>query len=333
MVVEGTYDIVYQHMQGDQLPQNTDAVIAAGVVIGSAGVGSVTLDIESVAITPAFTLDTGDGNGALAFPVSEYNDANFYLRSVNNPDDAMFIGASDVAPVAVRVINSDMVIDSGTGTLGPYAVLYRHETGNAVPQNTNAVVPGQTSLTLNSDDDLPVAVTSVNITGRFTLNGSNFPGDAGNSVKFLLRAANNASDEFLFGFSDLSNEPVKLIPGTYDVVLDYLEGDDVPQNEKHTVAFDKALTADQTLRVNVAAKAVKPSFSLDGAPFQASIYQSAKFYLRDTTTNKRIFLGNSYGNNDAVTVVNGNYDVIYERRFGSEVPQNIDSKVGSVVVQ
>ncbi|NOX92742.1 MAG: hypothetical protein GXP18_09930 [Gammaproteobacteria bacterium] len=327
LVVEGTYDIVYQHVQGNDLPVNTDAIVASNVIIDGT---SLSIDIASVAITPSFTLD------GTAFPQDEYNDANFYLRSTNNNNDVMFLGASEVAPAVVRVISSDMDTDAGVAVLGAYDVLYRHETGEGVPQNANAVV--RSNVTLNSDvSPFAVPVSSVEVTGRFTLNGNDFPNDASDSVQFLLRG-NDTSDVFLFAFSDISSAPVKLVsmPGsyeTYDVIIDHLDGDAVPQNKMHVVKFNELLDANKSLLVSVVIKRVAPGFTLDGMVFPSSLYQSARFYLRDTTTNKRIFLGSSYRNNDAVTVVKGTYEVIYEHRYGETVPQNVDSKVGFIDVK
>ena len=320
LVVEGTYDIVYQYVQGNALPINTDAVVARNVVIGAAN-SSVTINIESVAITPSFTLD-GD-----AFPEDEYNDANFYLRAVNNNNDAMFLGASEVAPVTVRVISSDM--DTGAAVLGAYDVLYRHESGKDVPQNANAVVRG--NVMINSDaSPFTVPVTSVSITGRFTLNGNDFPGEANNSVQFLLRDADNDSDAFLFGLSDITNEPVKLVPGTYHVVMDHLDGDAVPQNEMHEVDFNNVLTSDQTLQVNIPAVRVDPSFTLDGQAFPASIYQSATFYLYDFRTGTRIFLGRSDKKNAPVMVIKEDHEIVYEHLSGGDVPQNTNNNLGLI---
>lgn len=308
-VVEGDYDIVYRHVQGDQLPINTDAVVMAAVTIDSGG-SAQDIAMTSVAITPSFTLDDG------AFPESEYNDANFFLRDTTNHNDEMLLGSSHFAmPDPVRVINSTMV--------GNYDVLYRHETGEGVPQNTNAVM--QSNVVLNADQALAVPVMSVNVDGLFTLNGNDFPSDASNSVQFLLRDSSNDSDEFLFGFSEIANEAVKLIPGTYHVVMDHLEGDAVPQNEMHEVDFNNLLDVDQTLRVNIPAVRVDPSFTLDGQAFPASIYQSATFYLRDLHTNTRIFLGRSYQNNAPVMVIKEDHEVIYEHLYGEQTPQNTNN--------
>jgi len=326
LVIEGTYDVVYQHVQGSDLPVNTDAVVASNVVIDSAN-PSQNIDIRSVAITPGFTLDGS------AFPQDEYNDANFYLRAVNNNNDVMFLGASEIASTVVRVISSDMDTDLGVSELllGAYDVLYRHESGEEVPQNANALVPGRNNIVLNSDQVLMVPVTSVNITGRFTLNGNSFPGDINNSVQFLLRDSSNDSDEFLFGFSDISNEAVKLIPGTYHVVMDHLYGSAVPQNKMHKVDFNNVFSEDQTLNVNIPAVRVNPGFTLDGQAFPASVYQSATFYLLyDFRTETRIFLGRSYKKNTPVMVIKENHDIIYEHMNGDQVPQNTNNNLGAV---
>jgi hypothetical protein len=323
-VVEGTYDIVYHHVQGDALPINSDAVIASDVLIDGVN-NSQTIDISSVAVTPAFTL-----NGS-PFPQDEYNDANFYLRGTNNHTDEMYLGASEVAPVAVRVINSDFDTDvNGGGVLfGNYDVMYRHETGEGVPQNSNALVlSGQV---LNADGALNIAINTVNVAGVFTLNGNNFPNDASNSVRFLLRDANNDSDEFHFGFSNTSNEAVMLIAGTYHVVMDHIEGEDVPQNTMHEVDFNNLLDEDQDLRVNVPAVRVDPTFTLDGMAFPASYYQRATFYLREKHEPfNLIFLGESYKDNAPVMVIKENYDAVYEYGSGEQVPQNIKKNVGLV---
>ncbi len=326
-VAEGTYDIVYQHVQGNQLPVNTDAVIAKGVLIGSSGASSINVDIASVAITPAFSLD---GN---AFPASEYNDANFYLRSLNNANDVMFIGASEVAPTAVRVISSAMDIDAGAPVLalGDYQVLYRHASGQVVPQNSNAVVLNNQTLATDGAA-LNVAVNSLEVSGKFTLNGKSFPNDASNSVQFFLRGDDQA-DAFLFGYSDLSNEPVRVvsIPGsyeTYDVFMDHLAGDGVPQNEMHEMAFNKLLDTDgATLSVDIPAVRVKPTFTLDGQAFPASIYQSATFYLHDLHGGSLIFLGYSYKDNDPVMVIKEDHEVIYGHLNGEQTPQNSQSNL------
>ena len=323
LVLEGTYDIVYRHREGDALPINTDAVIASNVLIDAANPAQ-NINIGSVEVVPTFSLNGAD------FPQDEYSHANFYLRNSQNHADEMFLAASDVLPNAVRVIRSDFDTDIDTPVLafGSYDVLYRHETGDAVPQNTNAVIDGASNQAFVTDGPLAVAITSVEVGGAFTLNGNPFPSDANNNVRFLLRDSNNDSDEFLFGFSDISNEPVMIVSGTYHVVMDHQQGEDVPQNKMHEVDFNVQLNADQTLSVDVPVVRVDPGFTLDGQAFSNSFYQSATFYLREIHAPfNRIFLGYSYKNNQPVMVIEEDYDVVYEHLYGNQVPQNTNSTI------
>ncbi|MDT8385431.1 MAG: hypothetical protein RRB22_13570 [Gammaproteobacteria bacterium] len=318
-VIEGSYDIIYRHVQGDQLPLNRDVVVASDVLIGTPGTngGVAALDIAmtSVVISPSFTL-----NGS-AFAQSEYNNADFYLRGLTD-EDVMLLGASEIAsPAPVRVVP------------GTYDVLYRHETGAAVPQNANAVVLSDVLLDMNGG--LAIDVPSVSVTGRFTLNGNSFPADAGNSVQFFLQGE-DADDVFLFGFSDIaSNEAVNLVSingsyDSYDVLMDHLNGDAVPQNQMHAVDFNNLLDADQTLLVDIPAVRVASVFTLDGVAFPASIYQSARFYLRDIHTGSLIFLGRSDRSNNPVMVIKEDHEIIYEHFSGEQVPQNTHRLLGIV---
>ncbi|MBL1276595.1 MAG: hypothetical protein COB30_010935 [Ectothiorhodospiraceae bacterium] len=318
MVVSGSYDIVYQHLQGDAVPNNSHAVIMNSVLIDASNQSQIAA-INSVLVTPIFSLDGG------SFPQSEYQDANFFLRNASNHDDELLLGASHFAsPVAVRAISSLEV--------GNYDVLYRVEDGTEVPQNTNAVV--QTNITLDADVVLPVPVMSIEVTGQFTLNGNSFPGGVGNSVRFMLRGDDD-EDVFLLGYSDINNEPVKLVSisgasgyETYDVIMDHVEGIEVPQNVMHIVDFDEVLSVNDVYGVDITARRVLPEFTLDGLAFPASIYQSATFYLRDRTTNQRIYLGRSDKNNSAVMLIKEDYDIIYEHLNGDLVPQNSYSVLG-----
>ncbi len=115
-VIEGNYDIAYQHETGDEVPANEEAVIAADQLVNMAN-PAASINIQSALISPLYSHNGG------AFPVSEYQDANIYLRG-DNPDDVFFLGNThDASPADVRVIQ------------GSYDIIYQHETGDQVPQN------------------------------------------------------------------------------------------------------------------------------------------------------------------------------------------------------
>lgn len=78
-VIEGTYDLVYRHETGSAVPANAEAIILSDQEINQA-TPTAEPDIPTILITPAYTLD-----GA-PFPISEYDDANIYLRGSNDND-------------------------------------------------------------------------------------------------------------------------------------------------------------------------------------------------------------------------------------------------------
>ncbi len=311
-VISGSYDIVYKHENGGTVPLNSDAVVGTAVDI-STNPTTVNLVINIADLTPSYTLD---GN---PFPVSEYDDARVYLRRSGTIADIMLLGNThDPSPAAVRVVQ------------GSYDVMYNHESGIAVPQNLFAQV--ETGFAADDDKALPVTVTSVDVTGDFSLNNGAFPGSQNHTANFMLRDSTNKWDTFLLGQSHLTNEAVKIIPGTYVVLYQHQEGANVPQNSYRIVQGPVLLNASQQLNVNVEARKVSPQFTLNGAAFPASIYQSALFYLRDETNQDRFYLGSSYTANDPVMAVAGTYDVLYEHAIGDSVPINDRAVVDNVVI-
>lgn len=309
-VIEGTYNIVYAHESGTSVPLNSQAIVAANQVIDT-GNSSVNLDILTALITPDMS---HNGN---AFPVSEYNDANIYLRGTNNVDDQLLLSNTHTAsPAAVNVVQ------------GTYDVVYEHETGSEVPQNTNAVVAS--NQLLNSDQVLPVSVTSVDITGIFTLNGNNFTVNPYQVAEFHLRGV-DAGDEFLLGYSNEGTGIAKLIAGTYDVVYRHTDGNNIPRNPENTIMTDQLLDTTKSIRINVTGSRVKPVFTLNNGAFPDDNNNVASFYLHGESDIDRIYIGKSYiTQNDSVFVINDNYDVKYEYFKGDLIPVNERALVTNV---
>ena len=307
-VIDGTYDVVYAHQNGTSIPANPDAVIMSGVTIDS-GNAVFVVNVLSAAITPQYSLNGG------SFPISEYQDGEIYLRGSTDADVLLLSNTHVASPPAVYVVR------------GNYDVIYRHETGDQVPQNANAVI--QANVALNSDQALPVTVNTVDITGTFTLNGNSFPANVFESARFNLVGA-NAEDRFRFGDSYDDSSTVKIIPGTYDVQYRHLFGTQVPLNVNKVVDSGLLLDTTKSIRVNAVARTIAPTFKLNGSPFPKSIYHYAEFYLRDPSNADRIFLGYSYLDNGDTMVINGNYDVLYEYVQGDQVPVNERAVVDNV---
>jgi len=75
-------------------------------------------------------------------------------------------------------------------------------------------------------------------------------------------------------------------------------------------------------------------FSLNGEPFPASIYESADFYFADPASGDVIFLGSSYEEQtEPVSIIVGTYDVVYQIKYGEQLPQNTISNLFPTVLQ
>lgn len=307
-VIEGNYDIVYSYVDGTDVPVNMEAVVASNIDINTANPAQ-SLDILTALITPQYSLDGG------AFPVSEYQDAQILLRGFTDNDIMVLGNTHDANPVAVKVVRGD------------YDVIYSHETGDQVPLNSNFVA--QTDKALNADQDLAIDISSVNITGTFTLNGGDFPASAYEEAEFYLSGA-DPDDVILLGFSFEGSGTVQIISGTYDVIYKHVDGSAIPQNSENTIMAGVLLNTSQNIGINVDSTSIKPVFTLNGGPFPESGYENADLYLHGTTAADRVFLGRSYLDNEALKVINGTYGVFYEYEQGSSIPVNSRALVDNI---
>ena len=87
-IVQGTYDVLYQHETGDSVPQNVDGLVQATGLINSDQ--DLTIAVIAGSVAPSFTLNGG------AFPVTEYDDARFYLKPAAG-GERIFLGNSHTA--------------------------------------------------------------------------------------------------------------------------------------------------------------------------------------------------------------------------------------------
>jgi len=241
--------------------------------------------------------------------VSEYQDANIYLRGASNNDDQILMSNTHTAsPPEIKIIH------------GTYDVIYQHETGDEVPQNTNAVVAK--NVLLNVDDVLPVDIESVDITGIFTLNGNAFTSSQFQEAEFHFRGT-EPGDELLLGYSHDGDGTAKIISGTYDVVYKHTDGNNIPRNPENTIMSALLLDTSQSIRIDVHATFLSPVFTLNNQPFPEDNTEIAKFYLHGDSAADRIYFGSSYlFQNSSTLVINDNYDVMYEYLKGDTIPIN-----------
>ena len=152
-IVAGNYDILYRHLQGQQVPQNTDALLGQTLVDGDA-----TLDIGMTAATfsaPVYH------NGA-PFPAQPMQSANILVRDQDSPDWALVGNTSEQTVTALLATDT-------------YDIYYVHVAGDDVPRNVFAVI--HEDLVVSSPPvfapqggGFQLDVDSVVITGQMLLN-------------------------------------------------------------------------------------------------------------------------------------------------------------------
>jgi hypothetical protein len=309
VVIPGTYDIVYSHVAGTSVPMNDEAVVAGDVLIDATHTAP-TLDVQSALVTPAFT-----HNGA-AFPAMG-SWALISLRGTS-PGDTFALGAtSQAVPLPVRVVE------------GAYDVLYAHQFGTDLPQNSRALL--EAAHVVAGDEVLAVAVTSVVVTPSFRHNGLGFPSSAGERAAFVLEGS-QAGDTIPLGLSNVSPGGVRVVAGTYDVVYRHELGTSIPRNPGHRVVDDRSLVASQLLAIDVSSHLRLPSFTIDGQPPPDTALQSGSVSLRDSD-GSLLPLGRTDLAPSSVRIIEGTYDVVYDFSAGTtQVARNSMTTVTTVVV-
>ncbi len=267
------------------------------------------IDVPAVTLTSSYTIN-GD-----PFSESQYTRAFFSLR---NPDsgDTVELGYSN------DQYHSTLIIP------GVYDVNYAHTIGSEIPQNKDAVV--RSAVSIQTDQDLDINVSSVVIRPHFTLNGKPFSTSAYNSAEFHLQHI-SGGERIPLGKSYQASDPIHILPGIYNVIYSHQNGSGVPQNQDAIVKAAVTIDADQVLGVNVPAVTLTSSYTMNGDPFPESQYVRAFFSLRNPDSGDTVALGYSNDQYHNTLIIPGVYDVIYAHTQGSEIPQNKDVIVVSDV--
>ena len=208
-VVAGNYRTQYRHVYGGaQVPVNRGNEIEAGFSL----LEDQSLDINATAFQAQFTFTL---NGA-PFPVSEYDDALFYLQPQDG-GERILLGNSYDGSGTVRVIPDT------------YTVVYEHVTGNQVPGNKHATI--LSGVVVSDTTALPINLEATQINPSFTLNGFPFPATLNEHALFVMQTTDMGNEVFL-GRSFLSPTTLFALNGSYDVFYEYINGATIPVNDR-----------------------------------------------------------------------------------------------------
>jgi len=176
---------------------------------------------------------------------------------------------------------------------------------------------------------LTVNVPSVEITPVFKLNGQPFPGAEAGVASFTLWASRPSElfdgPQLALGLSNQPAEPVRVVPGVYDVYYSWISGSDIPRNEMTRLLRGVVLRSDRVLPINVPMVAVQGQKLHNGAPFESG--GSAAFRLRPAGRSGEVPLGGILPAAFSVRVIPGPYALEYDWEAGANLPQNRHAQV------
>ena len=173
-VIAGSYDVVYQHVLGGDVPQNKNALLSGDIHID----GAAELNIN----VPARLYSAGVYHNGELFPASAQQVADIFLR---NPDtgDQLLLGRTPFQFL------SQLVID------GTYDAYYSYFAGDQIPANQMALF--QQGVMVESVGPLDqnqgggggneLHVTSMVVAGSMSINGGPFPENQFDDGLMLLK--------------------------------------------------------------------------------------------------------------------------------------------------
>jgi len=212
MIIDGEYDVVYDHAGGETIPQNNGAVLPDSVVVDEAD-EAADINVDSVTVQGNLMLD-GD-----SFIQSVYHTAEFYLYR-NGGGTPILLGKTykDTEPLVILA--------------GNYDVVYEHIDGDLLPQNLHHVMLAGQAYT--SDATIDVNVLSRSVRPQFTLNGQPFPASPYEHADYYLHG-NHPDDYAHLSSSPAQGEEALVIQGSYDAVYRFVQGSIVPRNSEAVV--------------------------------------------------------------------------------------------------
>ncbi len=315
VIISGTYDATYARLDGILVPQNSNAMAASAELIDVDQTHDV--DVPRAIVVPTFTLD---GN---AFPTSVYSSAELFLRPTGGTE-LISLGTTNLQPY-----DNVMVVP------GVYDVIYSIRQGDELPQNEYAVVIRSEDIS-TTPHALNVDIESASFHGTWRLAIDSvlgeFPTSPYHHGEYSLQT--NNGDYVALGPTHMSAGPIPAITGTYNIVYSHIDGDLVPQNIGTVFNRNFSLPPGQTIYEDIIdAWTVVPNFSLAGAAFPGSVYESAEIFLKDRDIEAITSLGRTHNEPTNLIIIDGEYDIVYDHVDGETIPQNEYAVLpGSVVV-
>lgn len=269
----------------------------------------IPINIRSSLLAGEFLL-----NGAL-YQESDLSSYAVELSRTRDPTNKVFLGYFYDQEYAVSVIK------------GVYRPDYYYQFGDVVPNNYGQRLAMRINAIL--DTVTSIDIESIDVAFQPLLNGGVFPSEEQELAHLFLKPRNSENLIFI-GATNSDNPPVKVLPGVYSVVYDYVSGERIPVNTHATLPKNLRLTTSGTVEIPIQSEDVLSRFTLNGDDFPDSAYDYGKILLVDELNGGEAFIGNTYSPSTATQVLRGRYNAHYRStESGALTPHNTDTIIES----
>jgi len=308
-VVQGRYDVIYEHKIGDEVPLNTQAILVEGLEISGDMVFDI--DVPYVSVGGDFLI-----NG-VPFPASFIESGRIQVRDRQTGALSVLGETSDLT-YAARLIP------------GAYDLMYSRISGSTiVPANPLTAFLRNVSITNNGV--LNMDVPAITVSGQFLINGAPAPALALETGDMFFVDADTDTKVYL-GETRHQTYQVIVIPGNYDLQYERIAGSvQVPANSSARFLKDLPLPVAGVYDIDLPMVSISGDFLVNGAP--APNVQTERAAIRLRQGEDDVYLGQTTFGSFQVLVVPGTYQVHYTHITGSSImPANTNAVLNTVVI-
>ena len=167
-------------------------------------------------------------------------------------------------------------------------------------------------------------VPSIVIQPQILLNGAPFPGNEGGAAILTLWASEPSplfdGPQLVLAETHLARNPVRVIPGVYDVYYSWLSGADIPRNQATRVLQGVTLDHSGDLVIDLRMIRVEGLKHHNGIPFGYDGF--AALSLRSLDRPGSVALGSAQPAEFETAIMPGRYAFEYDWQQGASVPHN-----------
>ncbi len=215
---------------------------------------------------------------------------------------------------------------------GTYEVLYEFREGSEFPRNHAAVLK---QVEIREDNTkLEIDIVPRVVRGSISFPEGSAPASPGLNYGRVWLVDPRTEDRVLLGTTQDAVYDVRVVAGAYEVHYEFRESSgEAPINRDAFIASLEVPDSGDTVRdIVIPVARLTGSVHVDGKTISSGL-DYGRLELRDTATGDRFRLGDSNEKSYDVTLVPGNYELVYSaQEFGGQTPVNRNAVVQTIDV-